>query len=184
MIIGLIGQKCVGKDTVADYLTENYDFQKYAFASPLKEACKAIFRLSDDQVNNNKEIPDARWNNVTPRQLLQTVGTQLFRETLYNELPQLKDLHNSVWIHSFELWYQDNKNSNIIISDVRFSDEANAIKKHGGILIKIVRDNIINNDTHISECESLNINEDILINNNNSKYELYKKVNKIMSEIK
>ena len=41
-IIGILGNKRVGKDTVADYLVKNYGFIKYNFADPIKEICNYV----------------------------------------------------------------------------------------------------------------------------------------------
>ena len=63
MIIGLCGKKRVGKDTFADYLVDNYNFDKYAFANPLKEACRIMFCFNDEQLyGDQKEDFDSNWN--------------------------------------------------------------------------------------------------------------------------
>ena len=43
LLIGLVGRKRHGKDTVADYLTQKYNFTKDSFASPLKKTLKELF---------------------------------------------------------------------------------------------------------------------------------------------
>ena len=71
---------------------------------------------------------------------------------------------------------------NSIITDVRFLNEANAIKERGGILIKIERDNGTES-THISETalDSYDIDTfDYTINNNGTLEDLAKKVNAIL----
>ncbi len=42
-LIGITGRAGAGKDTVADYLVENYDFVKRGFADPLYEEVSAAF---------------------------------------------------------------------------------------------------------------------------------------------
>ena len=42
MIIGIIGKKYHGKDTVAEFMKECGNFEQMAFAEPLKEACSII----------------------------------------------------------------------------------------------------------------------------------------------
>lgn len=165
-LIGIIGKKRVGKDTMADFIIKEYNYVKYSFANPLKEACRYIFQFNDEQLYGNlKETPDARWNNITPRVILQTVGTQLFREDLNIHLPELGNMEDTIWIHNFNLWYGNNKDKKVVIPDVRFLDEAKAIKNNGGILIKIERDNLNNTDLHKSEQELDDIIPDIIIKN-------------------
>ena len=45
MLIGLIGNKRVGKDTVANFLVEGFQFKKLAFADPIKEVISLLFDL-------------------------------------------------------------------------------------------------------------------------------------------
>jgi hypothetical protein len=170
MIIGLIGKKQVGKDTVADYLIRNHGFIKYAYADPLKAACKILFLLSDEQLHNNKlkETVDPRWG-MTPRQIFQLVGTDLFR----------KHVDSEFWVRHFEMWVrQQPRDTNIVISDVRFQNEANIIKKNSGMLIHLRRSNNYV-DTHSSEQQDIR-GADYTIDNNSSPETLYKQIEKLL----
>ena len=97
MIIGIIGKKKVGKDTFANYICSNCNedtFVKMAFADTLKTVCKEIFDLSDSQLHDTiqKDLIDPRWS-MSPRQILQFVGTDLFR----------KHFRESIWIDNMKL---------------------------------------------------------------------------------
>ena len=72
----------------------------------------------------------------TPRILLQQIGTDLFRN----------QLHPNTWVNATFANYQDN---NWIITDMRFPNEAKAIKDRGGITIRIERPNLLNNQNNI-----------------------------------
>jgi dephospho-CoA kinase len=144
-LIGLLAKKRNGKDTVADYLVENYGFIKLSFADPVKQACKHIFSLTNEQLyGDKKEIIDHYWKK-TPRELLQIVGTDMFRNNF--------DKH--IWIKSLKKKYLDiiknNQNANIVISDVRFLNELQSIHQLNGVVIKIIRPNIQSCDNHESE---------------------------------
>lgn len=181
-LIGIIGQKRVGKDTMADYIIKNYNYTKKSLADPLKDACKSIFLLSNEQLyGDKKEIPDSRWNNTTPRQLLQIVGTQLFREDLNKYIPELNNLQNTIWIHNFELWYANNKHNKVVIPDIRFKDEAKMIKDNGGVLIKITRGEFNTSDLHKSEQELEEIVADAYIFNNSTINEYYKTIDTLFN---
>ena len=84
MLIAFLGKKSSGKDTVANFLIKNDDYIKYVFADPLKKGIQAFFNLSDDQLYDEKlkEIIDPRWG-VSPRKLLQTIGTDIFQYLIY-----------------------------------------------------------------------------------------------------
>ena len=49
MIIGFLGEKRSGKDTCGNYIIENYGFERYAFADPIKRACQHLFGFTDEQ---------------------------------------------------------------------------------------------------------------------------------------
>lgn len=155
MLIGLIGQKYSGKDTLADFLVSHYHFKKYAFATPVKEICQIMFHLKPEQMTDPilKEIVDTRWD-LSPRQLMQKVGTDMIRD---------------MWGHDFWLKHMDlriSNNDNIVISDVRFPNEAHWIKSHGGFLIRILNtDSQYHVDTHPSETLQSHIHQDISIVN-------------------
>lgn len=157
MIIGFCGKKRSGKDTGASILINKYGFIRYAFADALKNACSEIFLLSEEQVNGNKkEEIDERWN-LSPRKIFQIFGTEIFREKLDNFFPELKEYKNNFWINRFKLWYNNetkkNPNVKIVITDIRFPNEAEIVKELGGNIIKVQRNNNNknNNDKHSSE---------------------------------
>lgn len=186
VLIGFLGKKRSGKDTCADYLVEYHNFEKTAFAKPLKDCLKVLFHFTDEQLyGDKKEDIDERWN-TSPRKAMQFIGTDVIRNQFDNLIP---NIGLNFWTKHFEIFYNDNKNKNIVVSDVRFQNEVNTIKKLGGIIIKIQRDsNNINskckNDTHESEIEMNNIeNYDILIQNNSSFEELYKQIEKTINNV-
>jgi hypothetical protein len=180
MLIGLVGNKGVGKDTFADYLVKYYNFQKTHFADPLKEALRHIFDLSDNQLyGSEKEIFDKRWNK-TPRELFQLFGTEIMRNTM----SPLLGLADTIWVYRFTLWYEANKNNdkNIVCCDVRFENEAFEIKKLGGILIRI-DDRNEKHDSHISECLIDKIKVDYTIQNTKVFEEYYNEIKQLMEKL-
>ena len=170
MIIGLTGKAGSGKDTVADYLVDKYNFKKISFAGVLKQGMKTLFDFSDDQLHHPivKEQPDARWGK-SPRELMQWLGTDILR----------KNIRPDFFIVHVESLIKKYKDSNIVISDVRFEDEAAMIKKYHGLLVKIIRPNHIGTKKkHISE--NLEVNTDYQIFNQTKKINLYDKVDNIL----
>ena len=68
MIIGISGKKRSGKDTISDYLIQEYKFIKYGFADPIKDIAKIIFGFTEEQLyGNEKDIIDLRWGNIRLR---------------------------------------------------------------------------------------------------------------------
>lgn len=134
MIIGISGKLYSGKDTLAKFLlkyieeTDNrYDLQ--SFARKLKEMGAFLTNTPREwwftQEGKNRYLPD--WE-MTVGQFQQKLGTEAMRE----------GLHKDGWIISLMSEYQFY--SKWIITDVRFPNEAEAVKCRGGVLIRIEGD--------------------------------------------
>lgn len=138
-LIGITGQKRHGKDTVADYFVKK-NYTKLAYADPLKQICAIAFGFSYEQLHGAlKEVKDSRWN-MTPRVAMQRVGTDLFRN----------QIDTNIWINNMKHRIEA-QNGNVVVNDVRFSNEVKLIRDLGGTIIKVVRPNMPNNDKHITE---------------------------------
>ena len=129
-ICGLIGH---GKDTVAGHLIEN-GFQRISFAGVLKDACANIFGWDRILLEGNtsesrafREQVDEWWakrldiENFTPRWALQHVGTDVFRT----------HFHPDIWVAACERQVEI-ADKNVVISDCRFYNELDVIKRLGG----------------------------------------------------
>lgn len=182
-IIGIIGVKRSGKDTIADYLIKYHGYTRYSFADPLKKAAMEIFGFSYRQMwgdDADKETQDPRWN-ISPRRALQLLGTELLQIDIQNHLNDGEfPFGRSIWVHKFKLWYLDeikiNKNLKVVISDVRFLHEEVVLNELGGTLCRVIRPELKSVDTHISEIEQQMIKEHKTIVNDGSLLDLYKKV--------
>lgn len=174
MIIGIVGRKRSGKDTIGDYLINNYGLTKYSFANPLKMGVKELFGFTDEQVfGNDKDIIDPIWG-VTPRDVLQIIGTEFCQFDIIKYLPNLQVGDRLFWVKRFELWFNQNKNLNVVICDVRFQHEVDSIKSKGGKIIRVNRDSLTNSDNHKSELEmDLITGVDYVIENNGTLEDLY-----------
>ena len=141
MIIGIAGFQGSGKDTIADYLCNIYGFKRDSFAATLKDAVAAVFGWDRDLLEGRtresrvwREQVDPWWAErlamptLTPRLVLQRWGTEVAR----------KSWHDDTWIASLE-----NKlvraHNDIVITDVRFPNEIAAVKRAGGVVIRVVR---------------------------------------------
>jgi hypothetical protein len=178
VLIGICGKKSNGKDTIAEYINYKYKFKQYSFAKPLKDICKHLFFLSENQLNGSaKEIIDDRWK-TTPRTILQFVGTDLFRNQIKQIIPHIGE---NFWIEHFKLYYTNNINTNVVVSDIRFQNESKCVKDLNGIVIKIIRPDIISNDEHESEKNIDKITDiDYVVYNDGTKEQLYKKIDNII----
>uniref|UniRef100_A0A6C0C5R7 Deoxynucleotide monophosphate kinase n=1 Tax=viral metagenome TaxID=1070528 RepID=A0A6C0C5R7_9ZZZZ len=183
-IIGLMGVKGSGKSTGSEYLISKYQYKEVAFADPLKKACQALFLFGDEQLfgtQEQKETGDPRWFNCSPRTAMQFVGTDLLRNNLDQIMP---GLGNDIFTYNFKLRYEGESklhpDHRIVISDVRFSNEAECIKSMGGIIIKIDRDLEVN-DSHPSETDQKEIPYDYIIYNTGTIADYCHEIDRILS---
>lgn len=141
-IVAFAGTKQSGKTTCANIAMNYYAkfsiarrVKVYNFADPLKkDICMGILGLTEDQCYGNdmdKNAPtDIQWDGkyLTAREVMQFVGTDIFRKMKQN-----------VWadatIHKIKL----EKPSLALIADCRFPNEVDAVKKAGGIVIRLTR---------------------------------------------
>ena len=184
-LIGIIGLKNSGKDTVGDYLKENFGFTKYAFAHPVKQICKSLFSLTDEQLEDRilKERKDDRWG-LSPREMFQRIGTDFGQFAIFKIFPELKGRvsYRELWVKLFEEWLEKTPKLNVVVTDIRFKHEAKKIKELGGLIVKINRNTGIT-DSHISEIELNQITPNFIdfeIDNNYELVDLYSQIDKII----
>jgi len=147
-IIGLTGLAGTGKDTAAEYFIEQ-GYAPWAFAAPIRNALIYGFGLSeeyfDDRVLKETVIEDI---GKSPRELMQLFGTDFARNMLGND----------IWVkvngHILNQFFIAPENADVVglvLTDVRFDNEAEYIKSKGGIIVEITRPNTSAVANHVSE---------------------------------
>lgn len=181
MIICFVGNKHVGKSSAADYLVSK-GFVKLSFASPLKEMISHYFQISMESLTDSakKELVIERLA-VSPRQLMQVIGTELFRVELYKHLPQLQ---NSSAIDLMKFKIDSMKDQNIVIDDCRFLGEYESLKVRGAVFIRLMRQTDCKSDNHTSEEEHKLIPVDHTFANDSSMSKLYEHLDNQLGKIK
>jgi len=185
-LVGLTGAIGSGKSKVAAYLSLMYNGVTRSFASPLKQIAIS-FGFTESQIygtqEQKKEINEL-WG-ISGREFMQKLGTEVFRESVPQIMPQLHD----PWRRIMEAKAQKliNDDTFVIVDDVRFDDEAIMITQLKGILIRIVRDMSHSQPMdkqikqHASEQQDFEVNFTII--NNGTLDELYDQVDKIMATL-
>ena len=139
-LIGLCGPKGVGKTTFAKL----QDARVLSFAGPIKRMLRQILPPGD-WLGERKEdqLPDFP-EGITARVMLQTLGTEWMRATI--------DANGWVRAAMREAEYFLHTDSKVIFDDVRFANEAVAIRAAGGKVYRVSRKDFeVSNDNHISE---------------------------------
>ena len=180
MKIALSGKQLSGKDTVADYLCNNYGFKKESFAKPIKELAKSYFGLSHEDVYYNK--PDKA------RKVLQMIGNigRLVDEDFWVD-KTLREIHK----HDTIMKEKGKEQRRFVISDLRFKHELEKLKKEGFITIRIeaprdIREKRgeLSNGNDISETDLDEVVMDYTFTNDSDLDKLYSLVDSIMDDLK
>lgn len=198
MIIGFCGLIGSGKDTAADYLCNFHGFQRESFANTLKDAVAAVFGWNRDWLEGRtkgarewREQIDPWWSerlnmpDLTPRLVLQLWGTEVCR----------KSFHDDIWIASLENKLRQTKD-HTVITDCRFPNEIDSIRRAGGRVIRIARGpdpdwfqlariapkemKRLYPNIHASEYSWAATDFDITIDNNGSIEDLYKELKSLV----
>lgn len=175
-LIGFNGIAGSGKDTSAmilkQYLENNGEkVEVIAFAEPLKEALRVLFGFSDYQLYTNKEDVDDRWGK-SPREILQWMGTDVLRNNIADDFFVRRARHRIL----------ESSADYVIVTDVRFDNEAELVKSMGGEVINITRTNYettIHKD-HVTEMGISKELIDVYVNNNGSIEELRSNILRIL----
>lgn len=171
MLVGFTGKARSGKDTAALFVIETFNLEKYSFAQPIKEACKVMFGWNEEHVNGSlKEAIDDHYG-VSPRQAMQTLGTEWGRNTIHNEM----------WIKRAEMAFKQSS-MGIVIPDVRFENEAEFIRDNGGVLIHVTRPNVIQVNAHSSEAGVRVTEDDFVIVNDSTISQLHLQVEQALAQ--
>lgn len=136
-LIGIAGQKGMGKDTVADLICERCPhFRKTSFAAGLKELVSSHFGVSAVEIEAWKNLstppPQLR---MSIRCVLQQVG-QLFR-----------DIDPEVWVKRTMVRLEPHA----IISDLRYDNEFAALRHRNAAIVLVGRSSCLTRDPHPSE---------------------------------
>lgn len=184
MIVAFVGKKGCGKTTIAKYLHDMFSFEILSFASPLKESAKIIFGLTDDQVYGSKKDVVDETLGITPRKILQVMGTELFQFDIHKHIPNIRIPNRNLWVMNMRKRIRNiNEYYQIVIDDLRFPHEAKMIKEEGGYIVRIYRDDQNGDDKHASEKEMEEIKHDFYLVNNGTLNDLRSKVIKLLAAI-
>jgi hypothetical protein len=128
-LVGIMGRAGSGKDTIADLMVHEFEFTKVSMALPLKEGLAKMLGVPLELMDNReqRELPYKNYN-VSIRQMLQTLGTDWGREMVSPD----------IWVDGL-IEKVKSINAPVVVPDVRFSNEARAIREYGGVLIEVSR---------------------------------------------
>lgn len=211
MIIGLNGYAKVGKDEIATIIQKiNSDGNSTPwvikrFSGKLKKIASLLTGIPEDafesQYTKESELGE-EWDTwgykgrndgdgvfpkftgepyrkrMTVREFLQILGTDAVRN----------NLHENAWVNALMADYKPAKMSEYnpskwIVTDVRFPNEAQAIKDRGGVIVRVNRPGVGPVNNHPSETSLNNWDFDYIIENNGTLEDLKHTVEILMDTI-
>lgn len=139
-IVGITGLAGTGKDTLAAQLVKRLGYVRYSLADPIKWELNQLFNW------NMSDWEDRQWKEYyvrggkTPRQWAQWLGAYT------------RHVDETWWIDAlFQRALDEGNMCRMVIPDVRYNNEALEIKKHGGVIFKVIRPGIQPVSPHESE---------------------------------
>ena len=189
MIIGISGYSGSGKDLVGTIIQEislnKWHIKKWA--GKLKTIASILTGIPVENFEDQefkKTLLGPEWGTVKDIPLN---GVPVFADIQFNSLMSVRDflqklgtdairdnLHENTWVNATLADYTNE--SNWIITDTRFPNEAEAIKKAGGIVIRINRPGVQPINPHPSETSLDDWNFDAVINNDGDVSDIVHKV--------
>lgn len=136
LLIGVAGFARAGKSSIAKVLESECGFIEHSFASAIRrfttQLCTEINPEFD--LERDKTTPQPALSGRTPRAFMQLLGTEFGRSIV----------HPKFWVNHTMMKVQRARDAGfpVVISDVRFKDEADAIREAGGIVLWVHRPGI------------------------------------------
>lgn len=207
MIIGFCGLKGAGKDTAADYLVKNYDFEKVSFAAPMKRAVAALFDIPLHEIENFKNADNVHVavgykNQPTavfypggkqpveldavsghPSNMWSPISEFTFRQMLQRFGTEMgrENFGREFWIDLTLPVGSSYTGRKIVVSDVRFPNECDRIHELGGHVAFVDRPGLIADDHPSEDIENLDV--DYVLYNNSTIEHLYDYIEDLLVSI-
>jgi hypothetical protein len=171
-LVGLHAASGSGKTTLS-YSLEQDGYKCVAFAEPIKQIIRLLFDVSFDTLEHRKHEESPL--GLTWTQLLQKIGDlgrgedpNFWVNIAMRKVRKLKEAGESA----------------ILITDVRYPNEAVEILKEGGIIVEIVRPNPTERKGFPGHSSTKRLPDHLIhatVENNSSLWDFYKKFNSVVN---
>lgn len=178
MLLGISGYAQAGKDTIADRLCDVHGFQRVAFADLLRRCAEALNPIVgvDPDGSPVTYVETLEFNGYEAskhlfpefRGILQRLGTDVGR----------KLLDDNIWVDATLASLKTGVD--YVITDARFTNEAQAIIDNGGLMVRVEREGTGPVNDHPSETALDDWFFDYTIQNNGTIEELNDKVDRLI----
>jgi len=153
-VVAFIGPAGCGKSTAAACLVgRGYSLLK--FAHPIKMMLRVIGLEEEHLEGDQKELPCDLLGGASPRRGMQTLGTEWGRRLI----------HPDIWVNAWmreAVWRLQN-GQRLVIDDLRYPNELDAVLRLGGVTLRIVRRDAHQCEAHDSETQHI-ISQRVIVN--------------------
>lgn len=153
-IIGIAGKAGAGKDTAADFITQNYGFKRVALADPMKRFYRELTGAPVDELWGGSS------GRVNHRVALQHLGTEWGRNCVGEStwvdycFRVVDHIARGLDYHPFDGMGSGQSRVpcfGVVIPDIRFYNEAGAILARGGRVLHLRGSHLPIDSDHASE---------------------------------
>lgn len=157
-LVGMIGKKRSGKDSVASVLVEEYGFERRAFADPLKEAALGLdplIRFERDEGSLSSPSHEIGLRIERLSSVVERLGWEAAKEvrevrrTLQNYGVAIRGIEADFWVR--QPFRTMRPGQAYVVTDVRFPNEVDAVRDRGGKIVRVTRPGLVSTDQHVSE---------------------------------
>lgn len=138
-LIGIAGPAGCGKDLAASFL----EARRIGFADPLYAGLATMLGVTEARLRDRASKERPLVGEASPRRLLQTLGTEWGRRCIGPDL--WVDLARRAWRETLA------RGGSVVLPDVRFANEADAIRADGGEVWLVYRPSVAGVAPHVSE---------------------------------
>jgi hypothetical protein len=153
-VVAFIGPAGCGKSTAAAHLVER-GYTLLKFAHPIKEMLRVLGLEDRHLEGDQKEVPCDLLGGASPRRAMQKLGTEWGR----------KLIHPDIWVNAWmreAVWRLQN-GQRLVIDDLRYPNELDAVLRLGGSTLRIVRKDVHQCEQHDSETQHI-ISQRVIVN--------------------
>lgn len=178
ILIGLTGRAGAGKSTVAAYLEHEWAMHQIAFAEPIQSMLCQLFSMAGidgawTAERGLKELPTTL--GFSYRHLAQSLGTEWARHQLADDF----------WLRvaAARIDAPLMRAEHVVISDVRFPNEATWLRGRGGVVVRVLREGLPSVRQHESESHADSITPDTELLNFGSLATLHDQIDRMVGHL-
>lgn len=128
-IVAIVGAAQAGKTTISQRLQTVWGYERMRFAGTLKNMLNTMGLTWEQLDGSEKEVPSAMLGGKTPRHAMQTIGTEwrdMIDPNLWTNILMIQIAERIAEAEA------SGDNLFVIIDDLRFPHEADAVRAMGG----------------------------------------------------